>query len=100
MIHETKDQKLIDGSIEHFERNPTVKELFASEDGQYFFSVSRSNYHCKTRGLKLYRISRSQIEKSAPEPKPEKKAPEKKAEPAKTSSAKGVGSEKKPSKPK
>lgn len=106
MIHETKDPKLIDGSVEHFERNPSIKEMFVSEDGQYFFSVSRSNYWCKTRGLKLYRIMRSQLPKpeakTAKAVKTEPAEPEISKEPRVVPPAKkkAPGTKKEPSKPK
>lgn len=82
MIYDCTDKKLISGSVEFFAANLAIKELFVSEDGQYFHSVSRSNYHCKTNGLKVFRIKREQLpteKKPAAEKQPEKQ-PEKTAE--------------------
>lgn len=81
MIYDTKDKKLISGAAPFFEANQQLKEMYASEDGQYFYTVSASNYHCKQRGLKLFRITRAQI------PKPEEKPEAVKTEPAKIPAA-------------
>jgi hypothetical protein len=110
MIHETKDIKLIDGSAEFFAGNPTIKEMYASEDGQYFFTVSASNHHCKARNLKLFKIARSQVAKpvpqAPPEPPPEAPkttpqatAPAPPKAPPKAPAAKGKKAQKKPQKP-
>ena len=87
MVFECKDKKHINGSVEYFAARPTLKEIFVSEDGQYFESVSRSNFHCKAHDLKLFKIDRAQIPKPAPK-EPEKKAPEAKAPEAKAPEAK------------
>ncbi len=60
MVYDTKDKKLISGAVQFFEANRTMKEIYASEDGQYFHTVSNSNYHCKQHGLKVFRITRAQ----------------------------------------
>ena len=81
MIHETNDPKLISGAAEFFKANPAMKEMFVSEDGQYFFTVSASTYHIKQRGLKLFRLERAQVEetaKSASKPAAKKTAAKKK----------------------
>ena len=75
MVHETKDTKLISGAAPHFEAQPLLKEVFASADGQYFHTVSASNYHCKAHNVKVYRITRAQMPKKEPPPEPKKHEP-------------------------
>ena len=77
MVHETKDTKLISGAAPYFEAQPQLKEVFVSADGQYFHTVSASNYHCKSKGLKLYRVARAQMPKKEPPPLPKKQEPAK-----------------------
>lgn len=81
MIFDCKDEKLISGAFQYFEANRRIKEIYVSEDGQYFHSVSSSNHHCKPRMLKLFRITRAQL------PKPEEKPKAVKTEPAKKPAA-------------
>ena len=76
MVHETKDTKLISGAAPHFEAHPGLKEVFVSSDGQYFHTVSASNYHCKSKGLKLYRVTRAQMPKAAKVEPPKQPAAE------------------------
>lgn len=97
MIYDTKDKKLISGAAPFFEANLQLKELYASEDGQYFNTVSASNYHCKQRGLKLFRITRAQVPKPGSKPAPPEMAyPEinteaKKVPPAKKKAGRPAG---------
>ena len=94
MIYDTKDKNLISGAAQFFEANLQLKEIYASEDGQYFYTVSSSNYHCKQRGLKLFRITRAQI------PKPESKpAPAEPAKPELKTEARKVPPKKRASRP-
>ncbi len=90
MVHETKDTKLISGAASHFKENAGIKEMYVSEDGQYFHSVSSSNYHCKQRGLKVFRITRAQVKALEEKPKAVKTEPAKTppAEPTQPAAAK------------
>lgn len=89
MIFDCKDKNLIGGSVDLFKANHSIKEIYASEDGQYFHSVSASNYHCKQHGLKLFRITRAQLPKPEEKPAPKAKAAEP-AEPEIDTTAKKV----------
>jgi hypothetical protein len=76
MVFDCKDKNLIGGSVELFNANRGINEIFVSEDGQYFHSVSASNYHCKQHRLKLFRITRAQLPKPEEKPAPKAKADE------------------------
>ena len=80
MIHETKDTKIIGGAGKFFEANNQLKEVFVSEDGQYFFTVSASNFHCKQHGHKLFRVTRAQATKPEAKQASEPARPELKTE--------------------
>ena len=91
MIHNCEDKRLIAGSKEYFEANPDLKEVFVSGDGQYFLTVSKANFHCKNKTVRLYRVKKTQLDTSkkpiSEKPKEAKTAPEK-TEPVKTETVK------------
>lgn len=50
--------KLIELSKQYFDRNKDLKVIFASSDGNFFYTESDAYYHVARTGLKKYDIKK------------------------------------------
>ena len=59
------DKELIKTSAQYFKDNEDKNEIFVSTDGQFFWTINQSSFHCKTIKTAPSRITRSMAEKSS-----------------------------------
>ena len=66
-------EKLIELSKQYFDNKKDLKEIVASSDGQFFYTVEDAGYYCAKNKVTLITIKREDLQPKIEKPKVEKK---------------------------